>query len=144
MQTSPAPAIVAGGAYQPVVLHAGIAYVSGQLPRQHGELRWTGKVGSELDLEQARQAARLCEARCLQALEEALGGLQRVERLLKVTGYVASAAGFVQQPAVIDAASEYFDEVLGARGGHARAAVGVAELPRGAAVEVELIAAVRP
>ncbi|MGP5829617.1 RidA family protein, partial [Pseudomonas aeruginosa] len=95
MQTSPAPAIVAGGAYQPVVLHAGIAYVSGQLPRQHGELRWTGKVGSELDLEQARQAARLCAARCLQALEEALGGLQRVERLLKVTGYVASAAGFV-------------------------------------------------
>ncbi|WP_143485453.1 RidA family protein, partial [Pseudomonas aeruginosa] len=90
------------------------------------------------------QAARLCAARCLQALEEALGGLQRVERLLKVTGYVASAAGFVQQPAVIDAASEYFDEVLGARGGHARAAVGVAELPRGAAVEVELIAAVRP
>ncbi|AYF71004.1 RidA family protein [Pseudomonas aeruginosa] len=145
MQTSPAPAIVAGGAYQPVVLHAGIAYVSGQLPRQHGELRWTGKVGSELDLEQARQAARLCAARCLLALEEALGGLQRVERLLKVTGYVASAAGFVQQPAVIDAASEYFDEVLGgARGGHARAAVGVAELPRGAAVEVELIAAVRP
>lgn len=117
MQTSPAPAIVAGGAYQPVVLHAGIAYVSGQLPRQHGELRWTGKVGSELDLEQARQAARLCAARCLQALEEALGGLQRVERLLKVTGYVASAAGFVQQPAVIDAASEYFDEELGARGG---------------------------
>ncbi|WP_439653391.1 RidA family protein, partial [Pseudomonas aeruginosa] len=117
MQTSPAPAIVAGGAYQPVVLHAGIAYVSGQLPRQHGELRWTGKVGSELDLEQARQAARLCAARCLLALEEALGGLQRVERLLKVTGYVASAAGFVQQPAVIDAASEYFDEVLGARGG---------------------------
>lgn len=112
MQTSPAPAIVAGGAYQPVVLHAGIAYVSGQLPRQHGELRWTGKVGSELDLEQARQAARLCAARCLQALEEALGGLQRVERLLKVTGYVASAAGFVQQPAVIDAASEYFAEPL--------------------------------
>ncbi|NQC96887.1 RidA family protein, partial [Pseudomonas aeruginosa] len=71
MQTSPAPAIVAGGAYQPVVLHAGIAYVSGQLPRQHGELRWTGKVGSELDLEQARQAARLCAARCLLALEEA-------------------------------------------------------------------------
>ena len=98
-----------------MVLHAGIAYVSGQLPRQHGELRWTGKVGSELDLEQARQAARLCAARCLLALEEALGGLQRVERLLKVTGYVASAAGFVQQPAVIDAASEYFDEVLGAR-----------------------------
>ena len=120
MQTSPAPAIVAGGAYQPVVLHAGIAYVSGQLPRQHGELRWTGKVGSELDLEQARQAARLCAARCLQALEEALGGLQRVERLLKVTGYVASAAG--SEMCIRDRA----------------------ELPRGAAVEVELIAAVRP
>ncbi|MDK2348075.1 RidA family protein, partial [Pseudomonas paraeruginosa] len=129
MQTSPAPAIVAGGAYQPVVLHAGIAYVSGQLPRQHGELRWTGKVGAGLDLEQARQAARLCAARCLQALEEALGGLQRVERLLKVTGYVASAAGFVQQPAVIDAASEYFDEVLGARGGPPLSLITIPEAP---------------
>ncbi|MEF0780100.1 RidA family protein [Pseudomonas aeruginosa] len=144
MRTSASAPGVYDGAIQPVVHLAVIANVSGELQRQNGELRWTGNVGSELGLEQARQAARLCAARCLLALEEALGGLQRVERLLKVTGYVASAAGFVQQPAVIDAASEYFDEVLGARGGHARAAVGVAELPRGAAVEVELIAAVRP
>ncbi|WP_265310284.1 RidA family protein, partial [Pseudomonas aeruginosa] len=83
MQTSPAPAIVAGGAYQPVVLHAGIAYVSGQLPRQHGELRWTGKVGSELDLEQARQAAQRLLQRLQTARRAEPGGLQRVERLLK-------------------------------------------------------------
>ncbi|WP_254058803.1 RidA family protein, partial [Pseudomonas aeruginosa] len=95
-------------------------------------------------LDQPRQPAHRLLQRLQAARRAEPGGLQRVERLLKVTGYVASAAGFVQQPAVIDAASEYFDEVLGARGGHARAAVGVAELPRGAAVEVELIAAVRP
>ena len=132
-----------GGNYLPVVVHEGIAYVSGQLPRLNNELQFLGKVGGEIDLVTARQAARLCAMQCLAALDKELGGLARVVRLLKVTGYVASAAGFNQQPAVIDAASEYFNEVLGARGQHARAAVGVAELPRGAAVEIELMAAIR-
>jgi len=131
------------GHYQAVVVHNGIAYVSGQLPRLNNELQFLGKVGAEIDLVTAREAARLCAMQCLAALDQELGGLARVVRLLKVNGYVASAAGFTQQPAVIDAASAYFTEVLGTRGQHARAAVGVAELPRGAAVEIELMAAIR-
>jgi len=132
-----------GGSYSPVVVHNGIAYVSGQLPRLNGEVQFPGKVGSDIDLATAREAARLCAMQCLAALDKELGGLARVVRLLKVNGYVASTSGFIQQPAVIDAASEYFTEVLGLRGQHARAAVGVAELPRGAAVEIELMAAIR-
>ncbi|MBC7942400.1 MAG: RidA family protein [Chitinophagaceae bacterium] len=138
----PAPARV-GGKYSPVVVHQGIAYVSGQLPRLNNELQFAGKAGREIDLPTAREAARLCAMQCLAALDKELGGLHRVVRLLKITGYVASAEGFTDQPLVIDAASEYFDEVLGLRGGHARAAIGVFELPRGASVEVELMSAVR-
>ncbi|MFT4266330.1 MAG: RidA family protein [Xenophilus sp.] len=132
-----------GGVYRPVVIHGGIAYVSGQLPRQQGEVRVMGLVGRDVDLETARFAARLCAMQCLAALGRELGGLERVVRLLRVTGYVASMPDFVQQPAVIDGASEFFMEALGARGEHARTAVSTAALPRGAAVEVELIAAIR-
>lgn len=132
-----------GGHYCPVVVHAGIAYVSGQLPRLNGEVRFHGKVGDDIDLANAREAARLCAMQCLAALEQELGSLERIVRLLKINAYVASAPGFVQQPAVADAASQYFTDVLGVRGQHARAAVGVAELPRGAAVELELMAAIR-
>lgn len=138
----PAPSLP-GGAYRPVVVHEGIAYVSGQLPRRDGVVRVTGLVGRDVDLEAARQAARLCAMQCLAALAQELGGLERVVRLLRVTGYVACLPDFVQQPAVIDAASEFFLEALGSRGEHARTAVSAAALPRGAAVEVELIAAVR-
>lgn len=132
-----------GGHYLPVVVHAGIAYVSGQLPRLDGEVQWVGKVGADIDLATAREATRLCAMQCLAALERELGSLAQVARLLKINVYVASAPGFDQQPAVADAASQYFTEVLGARGQHARAAIGVAELPRGAAVELELMAALR-
>jgi enamine deaminase RidA (YjgF/YER057c/UK114 family) len=132
-----------GGAYTPVVVHAGIAYVSAQLPRQDGEVRFIGKVGDGIDLSGAREAARLSAMQCLAALDAALGGLDRVERLLKVSVYVAAAPGFTQISAVTDGASECFVQVLGERGQHARTSIGVAELPRGAAVEVELIAALR-
>ena len=132
-----------GGHYLPVIVHDGIAYVSGQLPRLNGELQFIGKVGAAIELATAREAARLCAMQCLAALDQELGSLARVVRLLKVNVYVASAPGFSQQPAVADAASQYFTEVLGTRGQHARAAVGVAELPHGAAVELELMAAIR-
>lgn len=132
-----------GGNYTPVVVHQGLAFVSGQLPRLNGTVQYCGKVGDSISLEQAQEAARLCASQCLAALDRELGGLGRVVRLLRVTGYVASATGFDQQPAVMDAASDYFCEVLGAAGQHARSAVGVAELPRGAAVEVEITVAVK-
>lgn len=134
----------AGGLYSPVVVHAGIAYVSGQLPRLNNELQFAGRVGRDIDLSTAQAAAELCALQCLSALENALGSLDRVERLLKLTGYVACVESFTQQPAVIDAASAIFLKTLGERGAHARTTVGVAALPRGASVEVELMAAVHP
>lgn len=140
--TLPQPSLP-GGNYIPVVVHNGIAYVSGQLPRRDGVVQHCGIVGATVDLQQARAAARLCAIQCLAALDRELGGLTRIVKILRVTGYVASAAGFNQQPAVMDAASDYFYEQLGVAGQHVRSAIGVAQLPRGAAVEVEITVAVR-
>jgi enamine deaminase RidA (YjgF/YER057c/UK114 family) len=132
------------GLYSAVRVHRDVAYVSGQLPRLNNELQYIGKVGEELTLAQVREAARLCAAQTISVLSSEVGGLENIECLLKVTGFVASPEGFNQQPHVLDAASAYYVEVLGERGRHARSAIGVAELPRGAPVEIELIAALRP
>ena len=129
--------------YVPVTIHERLAFVSGQLPRQ-GESLVTGKVGGDVDLEQAREAARLCILQGLACLIPVLGSLDRVEKILKVTGFVASAPGFNQQPKVIDAASELLVQVFGEAGRHARSAIGVGELPRNACVEIEMIVALRP
>ena len=129
--------------YVPVTLHRGLAHVSGQLPKVDGEVRVFGKVGAEVDLETARREARICILQGLACLDAALGSLDRVERILKVGGFVASAPGFNAQPKVIDAASDLLVEVFGEIGRHARAAVGVAELPRNAAVEIEMTVAYR-
>lgn len=129
--------------YVPVVVHRGIAYVSGQLPKVDGDIRVTGKVGAEVDLDTARGEARICILQGLASLRATLGSLDRIERVIKVTGFVASASGFNAQPKVIDAASDLLAEIFGEAGRHARAAVGVAELPRNAAVEIEMIVACR-
>ncbi len=130
--------------YVPVVVHGNVAYVSGQLPKVGGDVRTSGKVGAEVSTDDAQEAARICVLQALAVLREALGSLDRVERVLKMNGYVASAPGFNQQPAVIDAASELLVQVFGEAGRHARAAVGVAELPRNSPVEIEFTVAVRP
>ncbi|WP_028035375.1 RidA family protein [Chelativorans sp. J32] len=127
--------------YLPVTLHNGIAYVSGQMPKVDGEVRVFGKVGGEVDLETAREEARICILQGLACLKAALGSLDRIERILKMNGYVASARGFNAQPKVIDAASDLLVQIFGDAGRHARAAVGVAELPRNAAVEIEMTVA---
>ena len=124
-------------------MHAGVAWVSGQIPRAGGQVMMTGKVGAEVDVEAARKAAQACVLQALAQLESALGSLDKVTRVLKVTGFVASAAGFIQQPQVIDAASQLLVQAFGEAGRHARSAVGVAELPRGVPVEIELVVAVR-
>lgn len=127
----------------PVVVHAGVAYVSGQLPRIAGELQFRGKAGAEVDLDTARLAARLCAEACIAALSHSVGEAN-IQRVIKLTGFVASAPGFNSQGAVIDAASDVFLERFGPMAGaHARSAVGVAELPHNAPVEVELIAIVQ-
>lgn len=130
--------------YVPVTLHNGVAYVSGQMPKIDGEVRIFGKVGAEVSIEEAQEAARICILQGLACLVDCIGGSQRIEQILKVNGYVASAPGFNQQPKVLDAASYLLVEALGDAGRHARAAVGVAELPRNAPVEIEMTVAVRP
>jgi enamine deaminase RidA (YjgF/YER057c/UK114 family) len=130
--------------YVPVVVHGGIAYVSGQLPWLDGEIRPAGKVEREVSLEQAEEAARRCVLQALAWLNQALaGGLDEIERALRVTGYVASSPGFDQQPKVIDAASDVLIKLFGHAGHHARSAIGVAELPRNAPVEIEFIFAIK-
>ncbi len=129
--------------YTSVTVHQGVAYVSGQLPKIDGEIRVFGKVGCEVDIDQAREQAIVCILQAMACLEAELGSLDRVLRILKLNGYVASAAGFNDQPRVIDAASDLLVQVFGEAGRHARAAVGVAELPRNAAVEIDMVVAVR-
>ena len=128
-------------AYLPAVQSGNYVYVSGQLPFVEGKLPYVGKLGAEVTVEQGAALARTCALNALGAIE-ALVGLGRVVKIVKVTGFVASAPGFTGQPAVINGASELFGEVLGEIGRHARSAVGVAELPLGAPVEVEVIAEV--
>jgi enamine deaminase RidA (YjgF/YER057c/UK114 family) len=128
-------------AYVPAVRTGNYVYVSGQLPFADGKLLATGKVGAEVSAEDAKQLAARCALNGLAALDSAVG-LGNVVRIVKVVGFVASAAGFTGQPGVVNGASELFGEVLGEKGKHARSAVGVSELPLGAPVEVELIAEV--
>jgi enamine deaminase RidA (YjgF/YER057c/UK114 family) len=130
--------------YVPVVVHAGIAHVSGQLPWLDGKLEHEGKVAEDVTAEQAEEAARRCVLQGLAWLNQSLtGGLDEVERVLRVTGYVASSQGFNDQPKVIDAASELLIKVFGHAGHHARSALGVAELPRNAPVEIEFTFAIK-
>ncbi len=125
-------------AYVPAVVSGSHVYVSGQLPSVDGALPVTGKVGAEVTAEQAKELAARCALNALAAIESVVG-LGRVIRVVKVVGFVASAPGFTDQPSVINGASELFGDVFGDAGRHARSAVGVAELPRGTPVEVEVI-----
>ncbi len=127
-------------AYVPAVEAGKWVYVSGQLPFRQGKLEKTGKVGSEVTLEEAYAEAKQCAINCMAALQSVAGDLDNVLRIVKVTGFVASAPGFNDQPKVVNGASELLGQVFGEVGKHARAAVGVAELPLNACVEVELIA----
>ncbi|MEU7822753.1 RidA family protein [Catellatospora sp. NPDC049111] len=129
-------------AYVPALRSGDHVYVSGQLPMADGKLLATGKVGAEISAEQAKELAARCALNGLAALEW-LVGLDKVVRIVKVVGFVASAPGFTGQPGVINGASELFGAVFGEAGKHARSAVGVGELPLGSPVEVELIAEVR-
>lgn len=140
LELPPAPAPVAN--YVPVTVAGGLAFVAGQVAAEAGRPLWQGKVGREVDPEAAAAAARRCALQALAALREALGSLDRVRRVLRVTVYVASAEGFTAQPSVANGASDLLVEVFGEAGRHARVAVGVAELPLGAPVEVELVAEV--
>jgi enamine deaminase RidA (YjgF/YER057c/UK114 family) len=124
--------------YVPAVQSGNHVYVSGQLPMVEGKLTMTGKVGAGVSAEQGTELARLCALNVLAAVD-ALVGLGRITKIVKVTGFVAAAEGFTALPAVVNGASQLFADVLGELGRHARSAVGVAELPLGSPVEVDAI-----
>ncbi|HEX2182640.1 MAG TPA: RidA family protein [Rubrobacteraceae bacterium] len=128
------------GSYVPATRAGNLIFTAGQLPLEAGEVRTTGKVGDAVPEEEAYRAARLCALNAIAAAAAEAGGLNRIRRIIKVTGFVASAPGFNAQPQVINGASELIGEVFGEAGLHARSAVGVAELPLDAPVEVELVA----
>jgi enamine deaminase RidA (YjgF/YER057c/UK114 family) len=125
-------------AYVPAVRTGNLVYTSGQLPTVDGQLVATGVVGAEVSADDAKAAARACALNAL-ATVDALVGLDAVRRVVKVVGYVASAPGFTGQPGVMNGASEVLGDIFGEAGQHARSSIGVATLPNGAPVEVELI-----
>lgn len=131
------------GNFVPAVIHGNLIFASGQTGKREGVLKYQGKLGREVKVEEGYEAARLAMLSCLGELKTVLGSLDRMERILRVTGYVASAPGFHDQPLVINGASDLLLEIFGAAGQHARTAVGVAELPGNAPVEVEVFCALK-
>jgi enamine deaminase RidA (YjgF/YER057c/UK114 family) len=131
-------------AYVPAVRAGGLVFTAGQVPRREGEVLFPGKTGGQVSVEQAREAAKVAALQALAAVGTAVPDLDHVERAVKVTVFVNSAAGFSGQPQVADGASEVFGIAFGPdAGAHARSAVGVSELPLNSCVEVELIVEVR-
>ena len=133
------PAVVPVANYIPVVRVGKLLFVSGALPIDGDGLLYRGKLGRELTIENGYEAARLAALNCLAAVRQALGTLNKVRRVVRVTGYVASAEGFNDQPKVVNGASDLLVEIFGEAGKHARVAIGVYELPLGAPVEVDMI-----
>src|SRR5258708_9419474 len=130
-------------AYVPAVRAGSLVYTGGQLPVVDGKLLSAGKVGAEVGAAEAAALARTCALNALAAAASAAGGLSAIRRIIKLTGFVASAPDFTGQPQVVNGASELLLEVFGEAGRHARSAVGTAVLPLDAPVEIELIVEVR-
>jgi enamine deaminase RidA (YjgF/YER057c/UK114 family) len=137
------PVVPPVASYVPAVQSGDLVFTSGQLPLSGGELGGVGKVGAQVNAEQARELARVCALNALAAVD-ALVGLDRVAQVVKVVGFVASTPEFTGQPGVVNGASELLGEVFGDAGRHARSAVGVAALPLDAPVEVELVVRLAP
>jgi enamine deaminase RidA (YjgF/YER057c/UK114 family) len=130
----------AAGSYVPVVVTGKLAFVSGQIPLVGKELKFKGKVGKDISLEDGQEAAKLCVLNGLSQLKSSLGNLDRISKIVKVTGFVNCEPTFTDHPKVINGASDMLVKIFGENGRHARAAVGMSSLPLDSAVEVELIA----
>lgn len=130
-------------AYVPVKVSGSLAFVAGQIPMRNGKMLATGRVGHDVSPEQAIECARQCGLNALAALRQHLGSLDRVSQIVRVGVFVACDEAFTDHPKIANGASELFQEVFGDAGKHARAAVGAPSLPRGAPVEVEVIAEIR-
>jgi enamine deaminase RidA (YjgF/YER057c/UK114 family) len=135
LPTPPKPA----GSYIPVVASGNLVFVSGQIPMQDGKVVFTGKVPTERSVEDAQKAARLCAINILAQLKANLGSLDKITRIVRVSGFVNSTPDFAEQPKVINAASDLFFEIFGENGKHSRIAVGVSSLPLNSTVEIDAI-----
>lgn len=135
----------AGGAtpFVPVAIHQGIAFVSGQVPRIDGKVPYPGKVGTDVTMEQAQELAEYCVLKGLSCIQEAVGSLDNVEQVLKVTGYVQAAPGYSEYSKALNTASDLLVSIFGDKGRHARAAIGVAELPSNTPIEIDFVIAVK-
>ncbi|MBI3604384.1 MAG: RidA family protein [Nitrospirae bacterium] len=142
IELPPSPKPVAN--YVPAVEAGDLLFLSGVLPFRDGALAWTGKLGRDLTVEQGYEAAKISLLNGLAIVRSRLGTLDRVKQVVRLVGHVASAEGFGQQPAVINGASDLLVGLFGEAGRHARVAVGAAELPLNAPVELELIIQIRP
>ncbi len=129
--------------YVPSVHSGSYVFTSGQLPSVRGQLKARGKVGSDLTVEEGYECARVAALNCLAAVKSAVGALDRVRRVVRVTGFVNSAPGFGEQPKVMNGASDLLIKIFGEQGKHSRLAIGTSEFPRRAPVEVELIVEVQ-
>ncbi|MCE1188002.1 MAG: RidA family protein [Ignavibacteria bacterium] len=127
-------------AYVPAVKIGDLVYTSGQLPLENGAIKFIGKVGAEISTEDGQEAARICAINCMSAILSVVPSLEQIEKIVKVTVFINSTPGYTSQPEVANGASQLLLDIFGEKGKHARSAVGVAELPRNAAVEIELIA----
>jgi enamine deaminase RidA (YjgF/YER057c/UK114 family) len=127
------------GSYVPVMRTGNLIFLSGTLPLVQGKLLRQGKVGDNISIEEAREDAKAATINALSVLRAETGSLDRVKRCVKITGYVASAPDFTEQPGVLNAASDLIHEIWGEAGRHARAAVGVTVLPLNSPVEIEFI-----
>jgi enamine deaminase RidA (YjgF/YER057c/UK114 family) len=132
-----------GGNYTPVQRDGHRLWVSGQIPRVGDEVHFAGAVGDAFDVTQGQQAAAICGMRALALLQRTVGSLEAIAAILRITVYVRSAPTFTQQSEVADGASDVLCRVLGPRGVHTRTSVGVLQLPKGAAVELDLVARVK-
>ncbi|MCS7135868.1 MAG: RidA family protein [Nitrososphaerota archaeon] len=126
-------------AYVPSVKVGKLLFVSGVLPLVNNELLYVGKLGKEVTLEQGYEAAKVAALNALSIIKSSLGSLEKVRKVVRLVGYVASAEGFVEQSKVVNGASELLIQVFGEKGKHSRVVVGVTELPRGAPVEIDMI-----
>ena len=136
--TLPSPPKPAGS-YIPVVVSGNMAFVSGQIPIQEGKVAFTGKIPSKQSLEEGQKAAKLCIINALAQIKQELGDLDRIKKIIRISGFVNSAEDFTKQPFVINAASDLLFEIFGEKGKHSRIAVGVASLPLDSTVEIDMV-----
>lgn len=128
------------GSYIPVVRTGNLAFVSGQIPIKDGQVQFQGRVPTSISIEEAQKAARLCIINVLAQLKAELGTLDKILKIVRVSGFVNSSPEFYEQPKIINAASDLLFEIFGQKGQHTRIAVGVSSLPLNSAVEIDLIA----